>query len=424
MAAAGSERLELPAGERAASMVRALTYLVLVGVVAGFYWAYAEQFYKGLGYPRDTFLFDPGAHFSDLTSFYGLLKNDNPYYTASVYPPFAFIMMEPFALLGGRAAVVLWLAVVVCGLGAFVAWELDFMPRIERAAAVVVLTVVTYPFLFAFDRGNVEVFVTLLLAAFVWGLQTGRSTLAAVAIGVAAALKLYPVIFAALFLVRRQWRALGVTVATAAILTFLGSVYYDFNLPYALSLLREDLPRYKEAYVIGSGGLAYGCSLFGALKLLVFGLGGRTPAVEQMLAIYNYVVLALGLSVLVALWRLPLRFWEQVMLLTVALDVFPTVSGDYKLLHLVVPMVLFLRFGTDDPLRWWYLVGFATLMVPKAYLYLHGGLYPDNLGVGMDPLVMIAMALAIVVSASRRRRDGQLVPAPGPTLEASASLES
>ena len=69
-------------------------------------------------------------------------------------------------------AIVLWTLIVVGGLGAYVAWELDFVP-VDRAAAVVILTVATYPFLFAFDRGNIEAFVTLLLAAFVWAIQTG-----------------------------------------------------------------------------------------------------------------------------------------------------------------------------------------------------------------------------------------------------------
>ena len=408
MQGSASFRRQAVAGdpEQAARLVRALTYLVIVGVSAGFFWAYRQGYYQGLPFPHNTFLFNPGAHFSDLSDFYGPLRGHDPYATHSTYPPFAFIAMEPFSWLGGVDAMYLWLALAAGGLGAYVAWQLDFMPRIDRVAAVIVLTVATYPFLFAFDRGNIEVVVTLLLAAFVWGLQTDHPNLAAIAIGAAAAMKVYPLIFAALFLVKKQWRQLSVTAVAGLLLSLLGSIYYDFNLIHAINLFRGNVPGYKQAYVFYDGGVAFGCSLWSPLKLLaVDALGGNTLTVHELLPIYTDASAVAAAGIVLALWRLPLRFWEQIALLTFAFDTLPTVSGDYKLLHLVVPMVLFLRYGADDRLRWLYLAGFALLMVPKAYVLLRPDSAPYpwvNLGVVVDPLVMLVLGLTIVAAGLAR----------------------
>jgi hypothetical protein len=405
-----ASRLERPDAEgdldRAALMVRTLSYLVVFGVIAGFLWSYRQGYYRGLPFPHNSFLFIPSDHFRDLLNFSEPLKANDPYsWVGAVYPPFAYIVMEPFSWVTSGQATVLWTVIVVGGLGSFVAWELDFVPPIDRAAAVVALTVCSYPFLFSFDRGNIEAFITLLLAAFVWALQTGRRDLAAVAVGTAAAIKGYPLIFAALFLVWRQWRPLIITAATAMGLTFVGSVYYGFNLPHTISLLRRNLHTYNEVAGVADSGLAWGCSLFGPVKLVAVDvLGGDTETVRALLPAYLAFTAVLGLGLVIALWRLPLRFWEQITLLVLALNLLPTVSADYKLLHLVVPTVLFLRYGTDDRRRWWYLVGFAALMVPKAYVVLR----PDgvNIGVILNPLIMLAIGLAIIDTAFARSASG------------------
>ncbi len=251
-------------------MVRTLTYLITFGVIAGFLWAYREGFYRGQPFPYNTFLFLPNVHFSDLTDLYPALRAGHPYsYIDSNYPPFSYILCEPFLWLGGAKATALWAVVVVGGLGTFAAWELAFVPIIDRVAAVVVLTIINYPFLIAYDRGNIDVFVPLLLALTVWSLQKDRTTVAALAIGAAAAIKVYPAIFALLFLARGQSRPLLLSGITALGLTFVGSVYYNFDLLHALSLWRANLSAYNRYYVIGNAGLGWGCSLWGPLKMLV-----------------------------------------------------------------------------------------------------------------------------------------------------------
>lgn len=388
--------------EHASLLARALTYFIVMGVFAAAAWAYRAGFYQGLEWPRNTFLLYPGDHFGDIADYYDPLRANDPYaYPLSVYPPFSFVAMEPFSWLRGSLATGLWLVLGAGGLGLFVARQLEFMGRIDRLGAVVVMTVVTYPFLFAFDRGNIEILVTILLAGFVWCLQTDRYAWAAAAIGAAGAMKGYPLLFAMLFVVRGQWRALAIAAATAVVLTFLGSVFYDFDLLHTIELLRERLEFYNDQYVIEDRGLAWGASLFGAVKLLAIDvLGGDEHTIRDLLPVYTVVSALAAAGVFYALWRLPLRFWEQITLLTLVFVALPAVSGDYKLLHLVVPMVVFLREGSQDPWRWWYLLAFGLLMIPKAYVLLRED--GTSLGVVVNPLVMLALGIAILVSARSR----------------------
>jgi hypothetical protein len=398
-----SEKLDAP--EQATTMVRACTYMILVGVLVGLLWSLRDGYAETL-FPATSSILKPGNFFGDLTDFYPLLKANDPYSGLSVYPPFAFFVMEPFSWIGGTAAIVLWTLVAAVGLGTFVAWELDFVPPLDRAAAVVVLTVCTYPFLFAFGRGNVEVFVTLLLAAAVWAMQSGRGELAAVAIGAAAAMKGYPLIFGALFLAWRQWRLLAITAITTVFLSGVALIsYYGLHVGHALRLFHAGVREYNDTFVVDNLGLGWGCSLFGPVKVVVRGMfGGTTDTVREVLPVYTLVAALLGICVVLVICRLPLRFWEQIALLVLALNLLPTVSADYKLLHLVVPMVLFLRYGVVDRWRWWYLAGFVALMVPKPYVPGNPGGGVTGIGVILDPLIMTAMAIMIILAGHARHR--------------------
>jgi hypothetical protein len=392
--------------ERASRLARVLMYLVVAGVLVGAAWAYRQGFYKGRPFPRNTFLFMPGDHFADLFNALDPVRRHDPYsFPTANYFPFGYLLMYPFTWLSRTGDTILWTVVVAGGLGAFVARQLDFLERADRWAVVIALTLVTYAFIFSFDRGNLEGLITVFIAGMAYSLQTGRRTTAALCIAAAGAMKAFPLIFAAIFLARRDWRSLGVVVGGTLVLSFLGTIYYGFDVVRTIDLLRPRLDFYREAYMIGDAGLGYGVSLFGPLKLLVVDVfGGGRDAIEIALTVYTCAAAVLGLALVALLWRVRFELWEQVALLVLAYDVLPQVSGGYKLLHLVVPIAMFLRFGARERLRAVYVACFAVLLIPKAYHLLR----PDgtNVGVVIDPLVMTALALLIVASAvsqSRRR---------------------
>jgi hypothetical protein len=77
------------------------------------------------------------------------------------------------------------------------------------------------------QRGNLELFVWMLVAGGVWSWWRGWDDAAAALWGLAAAVKLYPVVMFVLLLPRRRWRALAVGMAalvgsTVAAMAWLG----------------------------------------------------------------------------------------------------------------------------------------------------------------------------------------------------------
>ncbi len=396
---------------RAAVTARAMTYLIAFGVFLGVAWAYRAGYYRGEPYPASTFLMGPWGHFHDLTDFFAPLKANDPVAAFSVYPPFSYLIVEPFVWVGRSASTLIWLLIAIGGLGAFVSRQLDFISPMDRAASVAVLTFINYPFLFSFDRGNLDVFVTVLLAGFVWSLQTNRPLIAAGLIGAAGAMKGYPIVFAALLLIRREWSATIAAIVVAAALTLVSTAYLGLGVGEMIDLLRTNLASFNETYAVGNLGLAFGSSLFGVLKLFsVDVLGVEVETIRSMLPIYSATTTLALIGVIVAIWRLPLRFWEQITLLCVATTLLPAVSNDYKLLALVIPLALFIRYGTDDPLRWWYAGAFITLMIPKAYVLLRP-LSPEidsaaNLGVIINPIALLMLGAMVLISGARRRKVG------------------
>lgn len=405
--------------ERAAALTRAMTYAVLIGLFVAGAWMYREAYYQGQGFPKNTFLFVPGDHFADLYNFFKPLQVHDPFgYAFAVYPPFSYIMMEPFVWAGYQGSIVLWIGSAAVVVGGFLARQLSFLPPIDRIAAVFALTFATYPFLISVDRGNIEIVITMLVVALAWAWQTDRWVVAALAIGAMTAMKGYPIIFAAPLLVGRQWRALALCIVSAALLTLLGTIYYNFDVVHTWNLLHPRLTFYNDTYVIGDAGLAYGCSLFGPLKiLLVDVLGGDASTVKAAIPYYEAATVVILAGSVWVLWRRKLALWQQMTLLVCLLNLLPTVSGGYKLLHLIVPIGLFLRDGSRDRFRWAYMVLFALLMIPKAYFFIRlNGAVSDT--VVLDPLLMTLLVVLVVVSAFRtREEEAEAAPAAAPATE-------
>jgi hypothetical protein len=62
-------------------------------------------------------------------------------------------------------------------------------------------------------------------------------------------------------------------------------------------------------------------------------------------------------------------FWKSVALLTFAMLLLPNISADYKLLHILLPLFLFINSKEVGKLDYFYLLMFAMLLIPKGYFY-------------------------------------------------------
>jgi alpha-1,2-mannosyltransferase len=118
------------------------------------------------------------------------------------YPPLLAVLFRPLALLPFGLAAAIWMAVLASLLVATL-WRID----LRRPVTLFVVCALALPTGWAFVIGQAQVAVTFLLAiATPWS------------IALAANLKVFPVLAAAWWLGRRDWRALGALVAWLAAL--------------------------------------------------------------------------------------------------------------------------------------------------------------------------------------------------------------
>ncbi|MEW2498736.1 glycosyltransferase family 87 protein [Streptomyces nodosus] len=142
------------------------------------------------------------------------------------YPPFAALSMLPMAFVGLHTAVVGALLLDLAAV-AVVLWIL-LGPELRRhgwfgwALAGCALALLE-PVRDTVSFGQVNLLLLALVLADAWLLSTGRTRWAGVGIGLAAAVKLTPVVFIGLLLLARRWRAAALATAVAGSATLLAA---------------------------------------------------------------------------------------------------------------------------------------------------------------------------------------------------------
>lgn len=156
----------------------------------------------------------------------GQMINTAPPGQGMWWPPFALIVVAPFAALAGwsmAAAKAAWGALGMAAL----AWSVYASgQRWGWRAASLAFAVVVLPIHNNFHHLNIETLLLALLVATAADLAAGRTARAGAWAGLATALKVFPGLVLVYFALRRQWKALGVGVAVAAGATLLGLVPY------------------------------------------------------------------------------------------------------------------------------------------------------------------------------------------------------
>ena len=295
-------------------------------------------------YPHNTFLFRPEDRFNDFRNLYNLVAHPGTPNPLSQYSSdwFQFLFAVPtfFALFGLSTNLATALATLLCFTGAFL-WicrlNLGGATGVETWKNVLLCAVLSYPFLFAVDRANLEGVVFLLVFLFVRALQRERYNLAMIWLGLALAMKPFPIVLMVLLLMKKRFREV---VGAGAICLTLNAIasYVQFGTFFPRHT--TGLVNYQATHVYGNEGLYFGHSLWGVLKVGAFELSPhiRIPILAQ---IYFWFSTAVFLLMSWWMWRRKLYFWQQVALLICAMNLLPFVSADYKLLYLFLAPVPF-----------------------------------------------------------------------------------
>ena len=345
--AAGGGRVRLPAEVRA-FWVASLAAFALTFVVGWLKWRAGQSWYNWdplsdplygdlMEYPGTYKLLHTAAFFFNVPG-KPLLY---PFYSAVAYPPFGAAVMAP--MYAFRVPEVVFLAVSGAWLAALVGWVARGLMRAGIATATawalpVSLALISFPIERMVHQGNVEVVLWIFTAVGVLAFWRGHDDAAAVLWGLAAAMKLFPIVLLVLLLPRRKWRAIGVGVGTFVGATLWALWWLGPSVKVAWRGSLQNVFGYEgqRGAEFSLRELVANHSLIDLAKLV--GLIAHVPLGRVTLPYFVLGAVVMGAAFFGKLWKMPVA--NQVLAVSTFMVMFPPISYYHALVHMIAPLII------------------------------------------------------------------------------------
>jgi hypothetical protein len=128
---------------------------------------------------------------------------------------------------------------------------------------------------------------------------------------------------------------------------------------------------------------------------------------KNFLFVYFGLAAILAAAVVLFVIFIEKEEWKKVALLIFSMLLLPTISAEYKLLYVIIPLYLFINIEHQSKWDILYLLLFGLLLIPKDY-YFFSRVYSDAMGahdisiaVVINILTMLLMSLLIVVNGMK-----------------------
>jgi hypothetical protein len=264
-----------------------------------------------------------------------------PMWNPVAYPPFAAVVMAPlyafpipellFMIVSGvwLVAVVWWArrALLRSGIGP---WTAALLP--------VTLVAMSFPIARLIHQGNIELVVWMFTALGVWAFMQRRDDAAAVLWGLAAAMKLFPLILLILLLPRGRYRAFAVGVATFVGATIVSLWWLGPTVGVAWSGSLKNVFGYQGVRAVewSIASLATNHSLieFAKLAAQTFSF----PQAKVVLPYYVAGMLVMAFIFLKKLWKMPEA--NQLLGVSAFMLMYPSISYYHTLVHMYAPFAV------------------------------------------------------------------------------------
>jgi hypothetical protein len=277
--------------------------------------------------------------------FFNLSARPVPYplYSPVAYPPFAAMVMA--GLYSAASPVLRYLEITAVWLAAAIWGVRRALVRVGINGVTATLfpltmAAISFPIARLVHEGNVELALWILTATGAWAYLKDYDDAAAVLWGLAAAMKLYPVILLILLLPRRRWRAFALGVAAFVGATALALWWLGPTMGVAWRGSLQNVFGYQglRASEWSLRELAANHSAFTLVKLAAMMTG--VPLARLTLPYYGFGAVAMGAAFFGRLWKMPVA--NQLLAVTAFMVMFPPVAYFHTLVHMYAPLVVLL----------------------------------------------------------------------------------
>ena len=264
-----------------------------------------------------------------------------PMFSPVAYPPFAAAVMAP--LYAFPIPELLYLLVSGAWLAVLVGWVGRGLVRVGVALATAVLmplslVLISFPIERLVHQGNIEIVLWMLTALGVLAFLRGHDDAAAVLWGLAAAMKLFPLVLLVLLLPRRKWRAFAEGVATFVGATVWALWWLGPSVRVAWAGTMVNVFRYQGARTAEwtLRELVANHSLIEVAKIVA--MIAHYPMDKLTLPYFACGAAVMGAALFGKLWKMPVA--NQVLAVSTFMVMFPPISYYHALVHMVAPLVL------------------------------------------------------------------------------------
>ena len=264
-----------------------------------------------------------------------------PMFSPVAYPPFAAAVMAP--LYAFPIPELLYLLVSGAWLAVLVEWVGRGLVRVGVAPATAVLmplslVLISFPIERLVHQGNIEIVLWMLTALGVLAFLRGHDDAAALLWGLAAAMKLFPLVLLVLLLPRRKWRAFAEGVATFVGATVWALWWLGPSVRVAWAGTMVNVFRYQGARTAEwtLRELVANHSLIEVAKIVA--MIAHYPMDKLTLPYFACGAAVMGAALFGKLWKMPVA--NQVLAVSTFMVMFPPISYYHALVHMIAPLVL------------------------------------------------------------------------------------
>lgn len=389
---------------------------ILLFIVCGYLlygaFSFIGQKFLGYQYPDGSFLFWPGDRFMDFFNVNMMVSEGRPYVDYySSYPPFILGIAWIFSLMAdygkytakeismmpaGRISYVLFVVIFTVIIGIilyrFLTKQKNLLPKKWMVIPVIVCMIFTAPYIFMLDRGNYLLVAIACYLAFVYYYEKNE-TLAAVCLGLATAIKIYPIFLILIYFIEKKWKNMGIAMGTAGIVSIIPFVLFRGGFFQNIIEFGYALLSFGGGYTSEVPNVYFGVGLTSLLRFPFVVWNDLTvPDWFPVMPIYLVTGSALALWSLCSLRR-EQKVWKKIMVLTVLMIFLSPNAYMYNLTFLLPVVIVFVL--ADKEIKWKdivYLGFLGLLIIPKAYHYM---LFEYGIGIQvvLDGLLLLGLIL-------------------------------
>ncbi len=316
------------------------------------------------------------------------------------YPPFAAAVMAP--MYAAKSPEGVYLAVAAMWIVAAV-WGVRRALMREGIGAVTAtlfpasLVLLLFPILRLVHEGNIELVLWIFVSLGTWAFLRGRDDWAGALWGLAAAMKLYPIILLILLLPRKRYRAIGVGVLTFVGSTVLSLAWLGPTMGVAWRGSLQNVFGYQGVRVgeLSLRELAANHSIFGLVKMVA--VVGHMPLAKLTLPYYACGALVLLVTFFGKLRKMPVA--NQLLAVSVFMVSLPTISYFHTLANLYGPLVVLMFVAIDAAKSGVQVPGLKGTMMMFVPLFASWTIFTFQRVFVFDGLVQAILLLALFLCA-------------------------